>query len=84
MQNGSPLYNSFNPGPQNPIENILLNTLGNKPEVQKAIVQANQLMQQTGLGPQQLAQNILQSGRFSQDQINRARQFANMITGKKF
>jgi len=81
---GSPLFNAFNKGPQVSTDNPLLNFLGNMPGGQNALMTVQQLMQQTGLGPQQLAKNILQSGRFSQDKINRAAQMANMITGKKF
>jgi hypothetical protein len=81
---GSPLFNMFNPGPQVLTGNPLLNFLGNMPGGQNALMSVQQLMQQTQQSPEQIVRGMLQSGRISQDQFNRAAQMANMITGKKF
>ena len=80
---GSPLFNMFNPGPQIQTGNPVLNFLGNMPGGREAMQQVTLMMQQTHQTPEQFATSVLQSGRFSQDQINRAAQMANMITGKR-
>lgn len=80
----SPIFNVFNPGPTIQTENPLLNFLGNMPNGQNALSQAQRLMQQTNQTPQQIVMGMLQNGQISQDQFNRAAQMANAITGKKF
>lgn len=82
--NNSPLFNIFNPGPQVQTGNPLLNFLGNMPNGQNALANAQRLMQQTNQSPEQIVKSMLQSGQISQDQFNRAVQMANAITGKKF
>ena len=76
--------NPFNPGPQVPTGNPLLNFLSNMPGGQNALANAQQLVQRTQQSPEQIVRGMLQSGQISQDQFNRAAQMANMITGKKF
>ncbi len=80
---GSPLFNMFNPGPQIQTGNPVLNLLGNMPGGREAMQQVISMMQQTRQTPEQFATSVLQSGRFSQDQINRAAQMTNMIIGKR-
>ena len=40
--------------------------------------------QQSGQNPQQMVQQLLNSGQMTQDQFNRLRDMANQITGQRF
>ena len=46
--------------------------------------QFKQNVTSNGVNPQQQVQQLLNSGRMSQQQFNSLRDIANMITGKKF
>lgn len=80
----SPLFNMFNPQPNPvPVSNGVLDILARMPGGANAITQVQQLLQTSNQSPEQLAKMMIQSGRFSQDQINYNVQLANMITGRR-
>lgn len=49
----------------------------------KQFGQFKQSVEQNGMDPRQQVQQLLNSGRMSQDQFNQLRDMANTITGKK-
>ena len=85
LGNGSPLYNSFNQGSQIKTGNPIIDQFLNSPQGLKAAADVQQLIQQTNQSPQQVLMNAVQSGRFSQAEINQKIALMNMFfPGKKF
>jgi hypothetical protein len=85
LGNGSPLYNSFNQGSQIKTGNPIIDQFLNSPQGLKAAADVQQLMQQANQSPQQVFMNAVQSGRFSQAEINQKIALMNMFfPGKKF
>ena len=82
--NGSPLFNSFNSGSQIKTGNFLIDQILNSPNGQQETADVQQLLQQTNHSPQQVLMNAVQSGRFSQAEINQKIALMNMFfPGKK-
>lgn len=76
------LFNRLNPQSQpQSTGNPIIDMFGNYNNFQQQFSQfANQM---GNSNPQQVVQNLLNSGRMSQDQFNQFSQLANMITGRK-
>ena len=82
--NGSPLFNSFNQGSQIRTGIPIIDQFLNSPQGLKATAEVQQLLQQTNQSPQQVLMNAVQSGRFSQAEINQKIALMNMFfPGKK-
>ena len=79
------LFDRLNPQPQQPVQNQnpIFNMLGGFQQFQQNFNAFAQSMSQQGMTPQQMVQNLLNSGRMSQEQFNQLSQMANMITGSK-
>lgn len=85
LGNGSPLYNSFNRGSQIRTGNPIIDQFLNSPQGLKAAADVQQLLQQNNQSPQQVLMNAVQSGRFSQAEINQKIALMNMLfPGRKF
>ncbi len=79
------LFDRLNPQPQPPVQNQnpIFNMLGGFQQFQQNFNAFAQSMSQQGITPQQMVQNLLNSGKMSQEQFNQLSQMANMITGSK-
>lgn len=82
----NPLYQMFNGNAQSPQNNVvnpqspILDRFGGFSNFMQMY---NQLAQ-SGVNPQMMVQQMLNSGRITQDQFNQAAQLANQLTGRKF
>lgn len=79
------LFDRLNPQTQQPVQNQnpIFSMLGGFQQFQQNFNAFAQSMSQQGMTPQQMVQNLLNSGKMSQDQFNQFSQLANMITGRK-
>ena len=79
------LFDRLNPQPQQPVQNQnpIFNMLGGFQQFEQNFNAFAQSMSQQGMTPQQMVQNLLNSGKMSQEQFNQLSQMANMITGSK-
>ena len=66
-------------------QNGILNSLGGLQNFQRNLQYFKQQMDQSGnTNYQQMVQQLIESGRMSQEQFNQFREVANLITGKRF
>lgn len=63
--------------------NPIFDMFGNLQNFQQQFNQFSSQIYQQGQNPQQIVQNLLNSGRMSQDQFNKFSQIASMLTGKR-
>lgn len=72
----NPLFNELN--------GKIQNGYGSQPSMQEQFLQFAQQFRQSGqVSPQMVVQQLLQSGRMSQEQFQQYSQMANMITGRR-
>ena len=63
------------------LQNIL-SRFGGQQNFQNQLNSYSQQCQQQGINPEQQVQNLVNSGRMSQETFNRYAQIANMLTGR--
>lgn len=56
----------------------------NNPQFKQRFEEFARNFQQSGQNPQQIVQQLLNSGQMTQDQFNQLRNIANQITGMRF
>lgn len=64
------------------ILNTIFNRFGGQQNFQNKLDSYSQQCQQQGINPEQQVQNLVNSGRMSQETFNRYAQIANMLTGR--
>lgn len=62
--------------------NSILNRFGGQQNFQNQLNSYSQQCQQQGVNPEQRVQELVNSGRMSQETFNRYAQIANMLTGR--
>ena len=60
----------------------ILSRFGGQQNFQNQLNSYSQQCQQQGINPEQQVQNLVNSGRMSQETFNRYAQIANMLTGR--
>ncbi len=65
------------------MNNPIMQLFGNVQNFQNQFNQLQQQINQQGLDPQMMVQQLLNSGKMSQAQFNQLRDMANAITGRR-
>lgn len=66
-----------------PNPNPILQMFGNMQNFQQQFIQFQQQFSKTKQNPQEVVQQLMQSGQMTQEQFNRFSPIADMITGKR-
>lgn len=66
------------------MNNNFFNLFGGAMNFQQQFNQFTNQFRQSGQSPQQIVQNMLNSGQMTQEQFNQPRAIANQITGKNY